>query len=220
MLPEEAQWFRHQLNQFPPDTLFPLLNVGSSTFHFRTVEQPWMDKAIFEPLRTEGYRVVHADVKAADGVDLVGDVTEPTFLEILKRQGFRSVLCSNLLEHLEARGPLCRAIVELLPANGYIFASCPYGFPYHPDPIDTRFRPTVAELAEEFPGTRLIRGDIVAGYTFWQQINRGPRYLLKLAVRMMLPFYKPKMWFSILHHTLWWNRPFTATCVVLQKLSV
>lgn len=217
MLPQEAHWFRHQFQQFPADTLFPLLNVGSSTLHFRTIEQPWIEQEIFRPLRDAGHEVVHADLKGAEGVEWVGDLTNTNFLESLKQRGFRSVLCSNLLEHLSEREPLCRAIVELLPIGGYIFASCPYGFPYHPDPIDTRFRPTVAELAAQFPGTRLLTGDQVAGHTFRQQINRGPRYLAKLAVRMLLPLYKPKMWVSILHHTLWWNRPFTATCVVLQK---
>jgi hypothetical protein len=217
MLPEEAQWFRQQLNHLPSEAIFPLLNVGSSTYHFRTIEQPWIEQEIFRPVREAGHQVVHADLKSADGVELVGDLTNPAFLTTLTQRNFRSVICSNLLEHLQERTLLCHAIVKLLPVNGYIFASCPYGFPYHPDPIDTRFRPNVAELAAQFPGTQLINGEVVSGYTFWQQINRGSGYLAKLALRMMLPFYKPRMWLSILHHTLWWNRPFTATCVVLQK---
>jgi hypothetical protein len=77
----------------------------------------------------------------------------------------------------------------------------------------------VAELAAEFPGTRLVAGDVVEGHTFREQVDRGPRYLAKLGVRMLVPFYRPRTWISILHHLRWWKRRFTASCVILKKTA-
>src|SRR5204863_7553703 len=95
----------------------------------------------------------------AAGVDLVGDLTEPSFLGRLAAMRLRSVFCSNLLEHVPNREEIGRAAVEAVEPGGYLFVSCPNVFPYHPDPIDTMSRPDVDELAALFPDTELVRGD-------------------------------------------------------------
>ena len=36
--------------------------------------------------------------------------------------------------------------LDLLPIGGLIFVTVPLSYPYHRDPIDTMFRPSLAEL--------------------------------------------------------------------------
>ena len=76
-----------RLAELDPAQRSPLVNVGSSTGEFREVRQPHIDRIVFAPLRAAGVEVVHADVKAAPGVDLVGDLTEDRVLEVQQRGG-------------------------------------------------------------------------------------------------------------------------------------
>lgn len=218
MLIEEAHWFAEKLAAYAQDGdgLSPLLNVGSSTLTFRSQQQPWIEQVIFQPLAQRGTTVLHLDLKAAEGVTLCGDLLDAPFRTEVAARGPRTALCSNLLEHVPDRQAMASAIISVLPPNALIFASCPYRYPYHPDPIDTRFRPTVAELADLFTGCELVEGEVVVGNTFWDQINRGPASLLKLGLRLLIPLYKPRSWLSIMAHLPWLTRPFEATCVVLR----
>jgi hypothetical protein len=220
MLEGEARWFGEKLAALDPAVVYPMLNVGSSTEVFRTVGQPWIDQFIFKPARVAGCQVFHVDMKEAPGVDLVGDLTDRVFLRRLERQtNCKSVFCSNLLEHVPDQGTVARALTMLLPPGGYLFVSCPYRYPYHPDPIDTRFRPTIDELAGLFPDTRLVEGEVVVGETYLAQLARSPRILAKTLIRLLLPFYKPRAWLNTWRHLRWLFRPFQATCVVLAKAS-
>ena len=222
MLIEEAKWLARQIAELEPDRVFPLLDVGSSTWRFRTEEQPWIDRVIFASARRAGHSVSHLDAKAAEGVDIVADLGDQVAVEGLARRGYRSVFCSNLLEHVEDRERVARALVGLLPAGGYLFVSCPYAYPYHPDPIDTMFRPTPPELAALFGGTRIYRQAVVRDGNYFQQLRRTPLASLKLLLRLFLPFYKPRAWRRALRefrrHLPWLWRRFSATCVVLQRV--
>src|SRR5438876_7978807 len=147
MLIEEAQWLCSKLDALDPDRVFPMCNIGSSTEHFRRVEQPYIDKYLFEPARARNLKVVHVDTKAAAGIDLVGDLTDPNFLRRVTTLNIKSVMCCNLLEHVTNRQIICDAMRSMVRPGGYLFLTVPYRFPYHEDPIDTMFRPTIDELA-------------------------------------------------------------------------
>ena len=219
MLPEEAQWWRHVMDEIEPSLLYPMLNVGSSTEHFRTVEQPFIDTYLFRPAREGSQRVVHLDTKDDVGVDIVGDLTEESFRERLMAMNFNSVFCSHLLEHVagDTRKPICSAISQVLPRGGYLFVSCPRRYPYHPDPIDTRFRPTTEDLAVLFPGMLVVTREEVVGETYFRQLwgrpDRGAREVAKL----FLPFYKPHGWWVNLGYFAYLFRHFSSSCVVLRK---
>jgi hypothetical protein len=163
MLIQEAHWFRQQLASLEPAQIFPMCNVGSSTAAFRTRDQPWIEEAIFAPVARRGYVVKHLDAKPASGVDIVGDLGDPEFLKRVSCMEFKSVFCSNLLEHVVQRDAICRTLVSIIPSGGHLFISVPFSFPYHPDPIDTGFRPGIEGLAALFSGTRLVRSAIVTG---------------------------------------------------------
>src|SRR5690348_4717033 len=152
----ESKWLGERLASISTEDLSPLLNVGSSTQDFRTRQQPYIDQNIFAPLRKRGGTVYHADIKAAPGVDLVGDLLDPAFLAELSKLQIRSAMISNLFEHVTIRQQICDVLMKILPPGGYIFVSGPHRYPYHADPIDTMFRPSIEEMHGHFPGTRII----------------------------------------------------------------
>lgn len=220
MLIEEAKWFSKKISSLDPLTLYPILNIGSSTETFRKTIQPWIYEYIFKPAEGKG-DILCLDIKRAPGVDVVGDLSECSFLEKISKMKFKSVLCSNLLEHVTNKDEICQAIVSLIPNGGYIFVSCPYEYPFHPDPIDTLFRPNVKELANLFPNTHIISGDIVVCRNYLGYITHSPSgspiIFAKSIVRLFLPFYKPKEWRAAVYRLPWLLRNFSATCIVLSK---
>jgi hypothetical protein len=216
MLIQEARWFADHLANMAAETVFPMCNVGSSTRAFRTLQQPWIDEIIFRPASERG-TVKHLDLKADEGVDIIGDLTHPAFLEKVSSMGFNSVFCSNLLEHVVPRSEICHALVEMLPSGGLLFLSVPYNYPYHEDPIDTGFRPSVAELASLFPNTEIVVSDIVAGDTLPKLRRAEPLSLLFTLSRPLTPWYKPSLWWRTKGYLPWFFRPVTATCAILRK---
>jgi hypothetical protein len=212
MLIEEARWFASRIAELDPGSIYPMANVGSSTAHFRQVEQPWIDQLLFAPARAAGHAVVHLDLKAADGVDLVGDLGDPAFIA-QARGRFRSLLCSNLLEHVVDRGRICAHLLDLVAPGGFLFLSVPRRYPEHRDPIDTGFRPSVEELAAELADTRAVAGEVVVGERIGVLLARQPSRLLPV----LLPFYQPDRWWMRVKHWGWALRRPHASCVLLQK---
>ncbi|MGQ0741110.1 MAG: DUF4142 domain-containing protein [Alphaproteobacteria bacterium] len=78
MRPNEAKLLGDLMSQFDGKAISPCLNLGSSTGTFRTQEQRHIEQYIFAPLRERGVRIVHADIKEDEGVDLAGDIYDPT----------------------------------------------------------------------------------------------------------------------------------------------
>lgn len=193
--------------------LYPMLNVGSGTEQFRTERQPWIDRYIVAPARRRGGVIRHTDIQDGVGVDLVGDLADPTFLGELQKRRFKSIFCSNLMEHVANRDEIAAALMQCIECDGLVFASCPYDYPYHPNPIDTLYRPNVQELAALFPGAELVRGEIVEGDTYSHTLRRSPLKLVRIAV----PLYRPQRWLSAAAHLRWLMRPYKAACVVLRK---
>jgi hypothetical protein len=186
VLKREAQWLGTQSESLDATRLFPLINVGSSTRKLRESDQPWIDQYVFAPMRRRGGRVTHLDMKPDDGVDIVGDLRDPVVWAQLVALEPRSVLCSNVLEHVTDREGLGRRLCELIPAGGYVIVSVPHAFPYHPDPIDTMFRPGLDELSALFPGTRRVAGSIVDCGTVLGLLEGNSVRLVKKALGMLL----------------------------------
>ncbi|MCS7167561.1 MAG: hypothetical protein RMI91_06045 [Gemmatales bacterium] len=234
MLVEEARWFGRQLANYPMEQLSPMLNVGSQTLHFRRYVQPWIEQYVFAPLERRGVRVLHADLRPGAGVDLVGDVTEESFLAQLRTYQFRALFCANLLEHVPEPQKLAIRLVQILPASAWIFVSCPRVFPYHPDPIDNGLRPTVAQLAGLFPYTKLIAGEEVACGALWEYVLARLRAWLqerrakqdgRLCKVDQASGNEPPASMHAVSHVpwqqyarlaLWLCRPLWATCAVLR----
>jgi hypothetical protein len=226
MLAKEAKWFRERLRQVADGDLFPMLNVGSQTLVFRQQGQPWIDDEVFAPLRQRGGQIVHTDISPAQGVDIVGDLLDPDFRQTLREKRFRSVMFCNVLEHVCEREPIASTVVEVTEPGGLIFVSCPHRFPYHPDPIDTMFRPTVGELAGLFPKTSVVEGEIVSCGTLTSYILGRMSYSPLGFMRQIFLHEGVKS----RHETTqspqnrwalvpWLIRTFAITCLVIRKIE-
>ncbi len=218
MLIQEAHWFAKELATIPNKELYPMCNIGSSTNKFRLQEQPWIDEFIFSPILQQGYTVKHLDIKADHGVDIVGDICDPNFLKQIDKLEFKSFFCSNLLEHLEERDLFCQALASIIPPKGYLFVSAPCIYPYHPDPIDNGFRPSVKEIASLFPGTSISRAEVVVGDTILRIRSPHPVIFAFTLMRPLIPFYKPQSWWRNKGYIPWFFRKLAASCVILRKV--
>jgi SAM-dependent methyltransferase len=222
---EEAQLIGNLLGGLPPLEISPLVNIGSSTLRFRTEHQPHIERSIFAPLAARGVRVLHADMKAAVGVDLVGDVLRDSFRRQVRELRPKAVLCSNVLEHVENIAEFVAALEELTPPGGFLLVSVPRSYPYHLDPIDNGFRPDPDALIAEFPRCRRVAAELVLSGTYFEELVRLPRgelarRVVKSAVRVWVPFYKPAYYKNLLHRWLWIGRRYSVTIALMQRLPV
>ena len=218
MLREEAQWLGKMINSLDEKTAFPLINLGSSSKNFREKEQPWIDQYLFRSPREKGNLVIHADLKQDGGVDLVGDLNDLVFLEKIAELKIKSVLCSNLLEHILNPEEICHNISSIIPIDGYLFVTVPYKFPLHLDPIDTLFRPNINQLCQLFPELEMVHGEIIEGGKLIQCTSVPPfLYLIVMMIRLLLPIYQPLRWLNSLRYSLWLFRDISVTCIVFKK---
>ena len=160
MLYEESLWFKNTIQKHAQQGAL-VLNIGSSTKEFIEITQPYIKANLFDEFAKKNCIVKNIDIKQADGVDFVGDVTDPSFINQLKQQNASFIICSNLLEHLAERTAFCEALVKIMNSDTKLIISVPYHFPYHEDPIDTMYRPDLNELQLAFPSLKLVEGQIV-----------------------------------------------------------
>lgn len=218
MLVNEADWIARELGRIPDEQLFPLLNVGSATEEFRTRTQPHIDEIVFAPLQPRGGRVWHADLKAAPGVDIVGDLCAPITVRRVRELGIRSALVSNVLEHVLDLGRLAAVIGDLIPRGGYIIVTGPHRFPHHPDPIDNGFRPDPGVVVALFPGFTVVVSTIIDGGNWrrWDARER-PRGRSRLLARTLVPMYRPSGWLDAARNVPYLVRHVKAFGLVLRK---
>lgn len=174
MLKAEAAWLARALATLPTERLSPLLSLGSGAGQFRDSKQPWIEEQIYRPLERRGITVLHHEFVAAPGVQLAGDLQDEAFLEQLAALNAGSVMCCNVLEHLDRRAVLTSWLPRLIPSGGYAVLTVPHRFPYHADPIDTLFRPSVADLAKELPTLTLVSGEEVRCGTLFRYLMDAP----------------------------------------------
>jgi len=217
MLEVEARWLGQVLDGIESDELSPLLNLGSATAEFRQRLQPWIDQWIFAPLRGRGVEVHHLDIQGGGGVDLCGDLTDDAFVAGLVGRGYRGLLCCNLLEHIPDPSAMCAKLERLLALGGYIMVTVPHRFPYHPDPIDTMFRPTVEDLARLFPHCFLVEGAVLDGGTGWDYVERNPRVLVRKVKQRLTGLSSHGGLRGSASFLPWLFRRFRQTCAVLRR---
>ncbi len=201
------------------EILSPLLNLGSSTREFRHVTKPHIEARLFKPLVLAGVTVVHSDLKAAEGVDISGDILDPAVLSRLKAMGVKCVLISNLLEHVRDRPAAIAACEEIVGSGGLILATVPSSFPFHADPIDTYYRPTPDALARAFTGSEILLSEELIGRTYAEQIEAAGSALwreLALTICWSLIFFlRPKSAASRLHRWLWYKRNYRVSIALV-----
>jgi hypothetical protein len=219
MLQPEAEWISRYLAGQPADTLGTVLNLGSSTATFRRSIQPYIQALIFDPLKRRQIRVVHTDLKDEDGETLPADIYRDDDLAVLKALRPRTVLCSNMLEHVPSATAMATRIAMLVPSGGTLIVTVPRSYPYHPDPIDTLLRPDIEGIVAMFPDFALVEGTIVDGDTYLTEIRRHPSLLARRLARTLLPLLGARQWLSALDRWRWLFRRYAISCAVLAKAS-
>jgi hypothetical protein len=198
----------------------PLLNLGSSTGAFRTVEKPHIDAELFAPLRQAGIEVIHCDLKPAPGVDIAGDILDPALQRVLVSKGFRCVLLSNLLEHVADRAAVAAACETIAGPGGLVLATVPSSFPFHADPIDTGYRPTPEALAALFGNSAPVVAEEVDGPTYRERMRqRGVTpvgELLRTVLWTLAAPLRPKSARARLSRWRWYGRPYRVSVVLLR----
>lgn len=149
MFKEEALWISNllKLKNLTPESL--ILDVGSSTEEYRSLDQPFIDYYIFKPLRERGCKVVHADAQVGKGIDWVFDFTTLASHERAlgqHRGRYDVVICANLLEHVENRSVVLKHLKDLSARQGLLILTVPNHYRYHAHPIDTMYRPSLEDL--------------------------------------------------------------------------
>ena len=219
--PEEAAWFERNLRSRAASELSPLLNVGSSTLEYRSSGSTQIDRLLLGPLVARGVEVVHVDLKEDPGVDLVGDITDPAFRVRIAQIGAKAILCNNLLEHVHDPPAMCRALADICPPGGTLCLSVPHAFPFHPDPIDNGFRPSLGQLSEIFApsGFAFSQGDLVDFGSYGEALAGNPRLLLRDTYLLALaPFHEEKRK-VLLGNYAFFRRRFQVACAIFTKIS-
>lgn len=220
MLLNEAKWLGDAIHSCLSKELNTILNIGSQTLEFREKHQAYLTKYVTAPLIHKGASIVNVDIQSGNGIDVTGDICSPDVNERLRKLHPHAAMCCNLLEHVPDIDRIAAAIREVLPVGGVIIASCPLDYPYHPDPIDNRFRPTVAELAAKFPRTRLIRSAIVDCGTLGKTLGTRRYGVMRCVIRSVLPIWKPQLWRRDFEATKWMalRKRVSASCCVLEAI--
>lgn len=220
MMLTDALWLGEVLPNFSNDDISPILNIGSSTKKFREVDQPHIDKYVFKPLEERGVKVIHADLKDAEGVDISGNIFDDEALERLKACNAKAIICTHMFEHVEDRDELVRRLVSLVPADGIFFVTVPNSYHQHDDPIDTMYRPTPEQLAELFKGQQLVRKDILVDGTYWDKIRQRPLTLFFRHVsRFFIPFVSWKKWKRSMRKLYWLFHHYKVSAVIIKKTA-
>jgi hypothetical protein len=213
----ETLWLRNELSLLSNDQLDPLLNLGSSTKHYRAYVQPFIEREIFIPLRNRGITVYHIDIKEGEGIDIVMDVTSRAAWQSLN-MSFRSVICTNLLEHIENVFLVIDNIKSLIEPDGIVFVIVPHKFPLHPDPIDTGYRPSIKDLASLFEkGFVCKKKELLSFGNFYRNVVKTPLNLMRRILSLMAPFITLDTWIANARTFPWMFKQIKVSCAVVQR---
>lgn len=218
MFPQEAAWIAATLAALPTEHLTPVLDIGSAELAFRTVEQPWIEREVFAPLRRRHISVAFADVKGGPGVDVVADLSTVGGMCLLKAMNAQLVLCCNVLEHVPDAADFAQRLADLVRPGGRLVVTVPHRYPHHRDPIDTMFRPDVQELAALFPTCAAEKAAIVRTGSYRDEFRRRPVTLFcRHLFRLPVPFLGWQAWLRSVSKLQYLVRPFEVTCICLVK---
>jgi hypothetical protein len=160
---ENAGWARDALAGLELPEGARAIDVGSSTLHYRTIEQPHVEREVLAPLRRRGIQIIHLDGKAAPGVDVVQNL-DTAAPDLATRLGtFDLVICLGLLGYVKQPANTLDILASLAGAGAWLVSSTPQSYRRTDDPYDNKWRPDPAELAAEYErrGFETVRAESV-----------------------------------------------------------
>jgi len=197
-----------------------VLNLGCGDVSRLARTKPWVHEHVFKPLADDGARVMHADAMPFPGVDVVCDLAAPDALEFVRGTARpRLFVLANVLEHVpsDARSGMLRKIEASMDQGDSLLITAPYDYPYHPDPIDTLYRPDPAEL-ERLVDLNWVEEAIVDCGSFREEFARMsfPKKVRKL-LKVLWVFQKPSSYLKGAHRLLFLFKPYRISIVLGNK---
>src|SRR5205823_4395043 len=135
----------------------------------------------------------------------------------LSTRGYNALLCCNVLEHVVDPRAICAKLESIISARGFLLVTVPNRFPYHPDPVDTMFRPEVADVVGLFPHSRLLDGVVIDCGTGWDYVDRDPGVLVSKLRRRLASRDQHGGLKGTTSFLPWLFRTFRQACVLLQR---
>jgi hypothetical protein len=188
---ETATWTRQVLAGIEFPTGARALDIGSSTLHYRTVEQPHIEEQVLAPLRARGVEITHLDVKEAPGIDVVCDLDRADESLVAKLGEHDLVLLAGVLQCLRDPDHAADLTARLVAPGGHLLVHSAETARRTFDPADHMLRLTPTELAELFErrGLERVRADSV-------RID-DPRYYRGLISRPSWTPVRGRFWFPL-----------------------
>lgn len=224
MRPKEASTITNALSQFQAGELSPMIEIGSSTAEFRAVTKPHIENNLHKPLRERGIKLITTDLKTGDGIDINGSIYDKDFIARIRELKPCSLLCCNILEHVENPIAFSEICTTILNDSGILVISVPFNYPYHADPLDTLFRPNPDELANLFPGFITIFSAIVIDGSYYEDISRlkllgALKKLSKDVFNILKLTSKGKFSIAKNHRFFWLFKKYKISILVLKKID-
>ncbi|MGB2388000.1 MAG: hypothetical protein ACPIB6_04275 [Henriciella sp.] len=218
MLKQETEWIGAKLLALNVEALSPMLDIGSSTLTFRTQQKPYIHSKLFGPLEARGVKVIYADLKTGDGIDITADLLSDAGYQEIKALGVQSILCCNVLEHVLDPAIFVRRCYALLPCGGRMIITVPKSYPYHRDPIDTGFRPDPEEILALFDAPVEVEArDIIDTGSYRDDLKARPWIITRQLFRLPFPFLGWTKWKRSMKKFYWMVRPYRQSCVIIRK---
>ncbi len=225
---DEAQWINAALLKHLPITPPPtetnqvpvVLNLGCGSRRAREQQKPHIHQLTLQPVLDRGYRLVNSDMFADDGVDLQGDLFDPAFATQLRALQPALVFFCNVFEHVDAqaRQRLPTILDSIVRPGGLLLVTAPLSYPYHPDPIDTYYRVSPADIAALFPQYSCLASEAVDCGNYGEEFFANSlAKRLRRVLRLLFPFIAPRRWLTLAHKFFWLRRPYRISCVLLRK---
>lgn len=198
------------------------INIGAGNLKEQELKKPWIYTNVFSPLNAMDCKIIHTDFILYDGVEIMMDLSNPGCLEFAQHlEGPKIILCSNVFEHLQSdvRKTAITSIQGALKLGDYLIISVPHKYPFHPDPIDTLFRPSSDELSNLFDLEWLSIECISCGSFATDLKGMSISKQLRKILKPLWPFQKPSKYLSNLHRLTFATRPYRVSLVFGRKVA-
>ena len=149
MFPKESKWINTVISNNLLGVDGAVINLGSSSLDFINYNQPYIKDLVLDPL-LKRFQVTNVDIKSDPNVQLVANFLTEAGQTLIRDKSAKVFLVSNLLEHIPNAIEGIEKIKTLMEPKTYLILTGPKSFPYHPDPIDNMFRPSIAEIRGYF----------------------------------------------------------------------
>jgi hypothetical protein len=126
-----------------------VINLGSGDIRKLKKDKPWVFKHVFDPL-TKKSLVIHADIDSFNGACQICNLTKSNALDFINTTPKpRLFILANVLEHVPKKSVkiILNKIFKAMNKGDFFLITAPYSYPYHPDPIDSMYRPEPKAIA-------------------------------------------------------------------------